>query len=226
VFGPEAKTRVWLVLDGDVLYVDRNGNGDLTEDGERVPLPKFEKAPHPAFAEQREAKAGDLPDGKFRHTGLVVYQARMRPDYQPKDPQEEAFMKLVNPARGGLLYMVGVNVERRWAPRTWVEQQAGMDPAGCLRFADRPQDAPVIHFDGPLTMGLAPGQALVRGAKPGDLAAHLGTPGVGAGTFAAFSFERQKGFVPDDVHPLAEVEFPAAAGKAPLRTKVVLAHRC
>src|SRR5262249_33364712 len=27
VFGPEAKSRVWLVQDGDVLYVDRNGNG-------------------------------------------------------------------------------------------------------------------------------------------------------------------------------------------------------
>ncbi len=36
VFGPEADTRVWLVLDGEVLYVDRNGNGDLTEDGERA----------------------------------------------------------------------------------------------------------------------------------------------------------------------------------------------
>lgn len=36
VFGPEAKTRVWLVLDGDRLYVDRNGNGDLTEEGEWV----------------------------------------------------------------------------------------------------------------------------------------------------------------------------------------------
>ena len=35
VFGPEAKTRVWLVLDGDVLYVDRNGNGDLREKGKR-----------------------------------------------------------------------------------------------------------------------------------------------------------------------------------------------
>src|SRR5215468_22156 len=39
VFGPEAKMRVWLVLDGDVLYVDRNGNGDLTEKGERVADP-------------------------------------------------------------------------------------------------------------------------------------------------------------------------------------------
>src|SRR5215831_7855313 len=36
VFGPEAKTRVWVVLDGDVLYLDRNGNGDLTDPGERI----------------------------------------------------------------------------------------------------------------------------------------------------------------------------------------------
>ncbi len=34
VFGPEAKVRVWLVLDGDALYLDRNG--DLTEPGKRI----------------------------------------------------------------------------------------------------------------------------------------------------------------------------------------------
>src|SRR5882672_3336831 len=38
VFGPEAAKRVWLVLDGDVLYVDRNCNGDLTEKDKRVAL--------------------------------------------------------------------------------------------------------------------------------------------------------------------------------------------
>jgi len=37
VFGPEAKTRIWLVLDGKTLYVDRNGNGDLTEGGMSQP---------------------------------------------------------------------------------------------------------------------------------------------------------------------------------------------
>src|SRR5215510_2540818 len=36
VYGPEAKTRVWLVLDGDVLYADRNGDGDLTGKDERI----------------------------------------------------------------------------------------------------------------------------------------------------------------------------------------------
>jgi hypothetical protein len=36
VFGPQAKTRVWVVQDGNTLYIDRNGNGDLTEKGEAV----------------------------------------------------------------------------------------------------------------------------------------------------------------------------------------------
>src|SRR5262245_72361 len=35
VLGPEARFKVWLVSDGNVLYVDKNGNGDLTETGER-----------------------------------------------------------------------------------------------------------------------------------------------------------------------------------------------
>src|SRR6266478_3980742 len=33
LFGPEQKTKVWMVLDGKRLYVDRNANGDLTDDG-------------------------------------------------------------------------------------------------------------------------------------------------------------------------------------------------
>jgi hypothetical protein len=38
VFGPEAKMRVWVVLDGETLYVDRNGDGDLTGKDERFTL--------------------------------------------------------------------------------------------------------------------------------------------------------------------------------------------
>src|SRR5690348_2175721 len=35
-FGPEAKARAWLVLDGETLYVDRQGTGDLTRPDCRV----------------------------------------------------------------------------------------------------------------------------------------------------------------------------------------------
>src|SRR5437899_8648252 len=48
VFGPEAGHRVWLVLDGDTLYVDKNGNGDLTDEGERIQAPAFQASHHPA----------------------------------------------------------------------------------------------------------------------------------------------------------------------------------
>jgi hypothetical protein len=37
VFGPEARAKVWVVLDGDVLYVDQKGDGDLTAPGVRFP---------------------------------------------------------------------------------------------------------------------------------------------------------------------------------------------
>jgi hypothetical protein len=37
VFGPTAQTRVWLILDGTDLYVDTDGNGDLTAAGKCFP---------------------------------------------------------------------------------------------------------------------------------------------------------------------------------------------
>src|SRR5215471_11894944 len=36
VLGPQAKTRVWLVLDGKALYADCTGKGDLTGPGKRL----------------------------------------------------------------------------------------------------------------------------------------------------------------------------------------------
>src|SRR5215831_909330 len=59
VFGPEAKHRVWLVLDGDTLYVDKNGNGDLTDKGERVTAPAFKAVTHPIYARERSIEVGD-----------------------------------------------------------------------------------------------------------------------------------------------------------------------
>src|SRR5262249_7598960 len=54
----------WLVRDGDVLYVDRNGNGDLTEKGER----------HAATRDQGGIswRIGDIVEagGRARHTDL------------------------------------------------------------------------------------------------------------------------------------------------------------
>ena len=37
VFGPEADTRIWIVLDGSMLHADLNANGRLDERGEAIP---------------------------------------------------------------------------------------------------------------------------------------------------------------------------------------------
>lgn len=234
VFGPEAKDRAWLVLDlvsepsdargeKDALYVDRDGSGDLTQPGKRVPVTmrsgqsfdRFSRREHPWYSPS--FAAGDVPgrEGKARCTDLKVevpamYVGRYRPCQ-------------LSAKVNGRLYTAG---------------------GPLLRFGATPKDATVIHFDGPLAMRLnmetgvlhvpvnydggepAPAyyeeEAFVRG-KARDLYAQVGAAGQGRGTFAALS----AGDVPAGVHPVAEVEFPAAVpGAGPLRERVALDGRC
>src|SRR5687768_5001074 len=66
VFGPEARDRVWLVHDGDTLYVDRNGDGDLTDDEEKVPTKDVGPGGGQHFP------IGELRIGDRTHKGLNV----------------------------------------------------------------------------------------------------------------------------------------------------------
>ena len=56
LFGKQAKLRVWVVLDGDKVYIDRNGDGDLTGNDEHFP----------SLEACRDVQIGD-PDGKTRY---------------------------------------------------------------------------------------------------------------------------------------------------------------
>ena len=78
VFGLEAKTRVWLVLDEDTLYVDRDGDGDLTGADERVTVPEFKPGDGPFHEGEREIELGSVKDGELTHTGLTFSQTRYR----------------------------------------------------------------------------------------------------------------------------------------------------
>jgi hypothetical protein len=93
------------------------------------------------------------------------------------------------------------------------------DVNGALRFASSAKGAPVIHFNGPWSMGLQPGQQVLLGDKPTELKACVGTPGLGKGTFAAAVYE---GLIRADAHPVAEVSFPGKAGAK----AVTLDKRC
>ena len=172
VFGAEAKFRAWLVVDDKTAYVDRKGNGDLTEKGNKVSW----------FNGSFTVNELTFADGKVEYKNLSISKWTAR------------------------------NKEQGWRIAVAGKQgqfQAHRDAAGPLVFADRPQDAPVIHFDGPLSMGLenycnAKPQALVRGDKPGYLMASIGTPGLGKGTFAYLVPPKNA----KALKPLAELEFP------------------
>lgn len=164
VFGPDADFRVWLVLDGTTLYVDRNGNGDLTEPDKRVSA-EYHQGENFGF---KPGKIG-TPDGKIKYS-----------------------LNQVRRHETGSLDMSLTLESRRYA-------RAGFDGPGPLRFADRLQDAPVIHFAGPLTLHRFEPQyesvsshllphALVR-SQENRLGFSLGTPGLGSGTFAKIPFK-------------------------------------
>lgn len=190
VFGPEARFRVWLVLDDEALYVDRNGTGDLTDKAKRLPF-AWKSDP-----KVRRLQIGDVatPDWKIEYTRLFL--ARSGAAANP--------MWAIT-AKGKHLQSTMRNAE------------------STLEFGQRAEQAPVVHFDGPLTLELAipcgdRTSELVRDGKPHELVASLGTLGLGKGSFAFIT----SGSVPG---PLAEIEFPhRTAGQKPILLKAPLAQ--
>lgn len=196
LFGAEAKTRIWLVLDGRVLYVDRNGNGDLTDKGERF------EARWTSGDDSYGGREFEIPqliesDGKTRHTNLHVQAWH----YKGRPAVCRLSIKLAG-------------------KRT---QSTGFGLA-TFELAERPKDAPIVHFNGPLTMTLGEGPVLSGPSDtPASLFAWIGTAGLGKGTFAMIDFEE----IPEGIHPVAQVAFPSKRrGGKPIEVRVVLKERC
>jgi len=204
VFGPEAKTRVWMVLDGDVLYVDRNANGDLTETGKRVAGKKF---------------VGTITeiDGTTQHDLTVSV-----------DQNDKGQWEVTNASAG--FDSAFTKYKQRLENR--------------FQFADRPQDAPVIHFDGRLTFAPREDRGVIRDGKWVRRKDDTNTPDtprgnddeqamvhvqIGTQTFGA----KESKFIPallrypvPEMRPIAEIEFPNSdPGAKPIRIQVRLIVR-
>ena len=81
-------------------------------------------------------------------------------------------------------------------------------------------DAPVVHFNGPLTLDLFREQEALRSGSQVDITAVVGTHGVGTGTFALFYTDAY----PKGAWPTAVIEYPAKDGGKPIVAKVTLAE--
>jgi hypothetical protein len=233
VFGAKGENRTWLVIDGESAYLDRNGDGDLTGDTERVALPTFKPSSHPFHEGEREVELGSVKDGQLAHTKLTFSQIQYRKtlgklegDQQNKAAEWQENLDKVHrqiPDRVGNMVSVELADPAGGKPVHWF---AWVDQGGHLRFGDSPRTAPVIHFGGPLTMLVNPSAAIRPDAGKDDhFTVHIGTAGVGPGSFAYSSHDRVPGG--RDVYPVIDVEYPPnASGAPPLRERYELKERC
>lgn len=210
VFGESAE-RTWLVFDGEILYVDRNGDGDLIDSNETIRPTRIDE-------EASIYKVG--PVGATKKYNLLVMRI---PDQ--------------------IVVVASLPGER-------------IQVAESVKFSTLANKAPIIHFDGTITiaaldggLSVAIGQhaQLTSNLLPGiesEFYAQLGTPGIGEGAFASLAYiktsfdefckivqresmEIPPMLIPEGVFPRLDIEFKNAdASKGPIKRHYFLKERC
>lgn len=217
---------MWLVADGNTLYVDRNANGDLTDPGDKVPSQPL----RPGWVDDGcTFEVGELTIGGRTHKGLTVYvvplaryeggSLGLRADVQAilkQDPKAVTFTVTVDAEVPGITG--GGNGGR-------LSYMAGpVDLGGVLRFGHQPAGAPVIKIGGPLEVTFYGERPTMRVGRASDFVLVVGSPGDGPGTLAMLAYE---GTIPKTACPVAEITYPPAKpGEAPFREKYEIKERC
>lgn len=225
-FGPAADP-VWVVADGDTLYVDRNGDGDLTGADEKVAAAKDGRGDPAAYGYSFDA--GEVRVGGRVHKGLTVTRTPLK--LYADNPSLKAFRPLQDALKAdpdGHAAVVSADVDVPGLTGGGLGGRlsftAGFfDAAGVLRFARSPKDAPVVHLGGPLQVTLYGWKTTLTLGRDNDLVLVVGSPGRGPGTLAMLAYD---GTIPDAARPKVEVAWPAAKGGEPVKELYELPLRC
>ncbi|MEO8269826.1 MAG: hypothetical protein ABI557_08900, partial [Aureliella sp.] len=181
VFGLEASRSVWIVTDNEHVYIDRNSNGDLTDEGERVEASTIQKlaSPNALFREVRTFDLGDIDPltSGSKYNDLRLQQFRIPTEKfvastQEEHTQIELMTELPHLSGGSIRVDVGT-----------FRQNSG--PA----FATSAESASVVHFDGPLSLSIDENSAeqpmeIDPSTQQYPFQFRLGTKGLGVGSFA------------------------------------------
>lgn len=219
-FGPQRETRVWMVLDGKTLYVDRNADGDLTDPAERlepnIPKDGSDRIGNPGMYTGMDhfevaVEAGIGGASKFKLDRWVRAEA-----YEPQTEFEKGI-------RAKWL-------KHRWENSTlWRQEGLGQGQTPLL-FMPKPADAQVCHLDGPLTFVLKSPeeQVLQRGEAGCDVPFHVAVVGrPPTGSQQQFCNRLATKEAPAAAHLMVEIEYPGKGDKdPPLRRTYFLKERC
>jgi hypothetical protein len=194
--GQPIQRTVWCVIDGIVLYVDRDGDGRLDASNERfTPLVSKLNGDH-FIAQTHTYKVGALP-GMKQPAELELTLSQWNLEYKPNAELTE------------VMEILRAKAELR-NPMVTLKRKGKPEQFAMTEFAESPAAATVLHFDAPATWGLVENIRPWRFAagQENDFNVSLGTPGIGAWSFV---YTRS----PDrtELRPEIDVEFVTAEGK-------------
>lgn len=181
VFGESSHLRVWIVVDEEFVYIDRNSNGDLTEEGERISVAEKHDidTPNGLFRESRRYLLGDIPqsDAHPTYKKITLQQFRGVTDkFLAVTPDDNRRKELLSkyPHLGG---QINVEIDD-------FKQNAGPD------FLTVQENASIVHFDGPFFLSNSENHGQTQEVHVDttnnllDYKFRLGTPGSDPGAFA------------------------------------------
>jgi hypothetical protein len=226
-FGPTAKDHVWLVRDGDLLYVDRNGNGNLTEAGKKVAAEKKPDSNPEDVGYQFDV--GELSVNGLVHKGLSVsFVPLKRYGEGSLGKRAEVKAALMREPKATAV-SIGLDVSlpgiKAGGLGGRVQFYAGpIDLDAILQFADAPDQAPVIRFNEPLQITCYSQRPTLRVGAATELVFVIGSPGIGPGTFATIGY---RDTVPADAKAVVELSLPSARRDGPpVKQTVAVTGRC
>jgi hypothetical protein len=201
VFGAEGSTRVWLVEDGKRLYVDRNANGDLTDDGEPV-----------AATEEREFETTDINTSKTTTLHDWDYAAggiKLPNGEDHTDLEVIRWQYGKQPVQHGVLLKINgkVPVYSGWGHV----------------FAESAAKAPIMHFGGDYNVTPLRNKSLNPAKPPSRFSIGFVSPGLGDSSSTRISIDA----LPKEVIPQCEIDWPSKdkPGET-FTTTIPLTERC
>ena len=220
VIGPGAKDRVWIVKDGDTLYVDRNGNGDLTDPGEKIAAKKGSGKDGSMY------EVEDLNVGGKKHYRLRVIVLPLKAFLSSEFGKAPGLAAAVakDPTGESMMLTLEITAPHLVSKGLVTAVVGPVDVNGPLVLAKKPADAPVIHFGGPLAVSFLHETPSLRRNRSTECTLTVGTPGLGTGTFSSIAYE---GVIPESLNPTMEVTYSSAKpGSPPVKTLYELKERC